>query len=1256
MWTSGSTGTKSIKAINATGLDATGNYAVACGNSTLASGNASFAEGNNTRAISDNSHAEGYYTTASGAHSHSEGVYTLASNNSSHAEGNTTTATGNSSHAEGTLSKAFGNFSHAEGYQTTAGGNGSHAEGFTTQALNLGSHSEGSLTTASGQYSHAEGFTTTASGNRGSHAEGWETKSLNDASHAEGYLTTASGQYSHAEGYLTTASNRGSHAEGRETSASGDYSHAEGWGTVSNSFYTHAEGYYTTASGWWSHAEGTNSIALNLGSHAEGQQTTSSGVGSHSEGQQTTASGNYSHAEGFNTKATGNTSHAEGELTTAGGTTSHAEGYATTASGPASHAEGAGTEASGPNSHAEGSDTEATGNASHAEGYGSIASGPYSHAEGLYTTASGLISHAEGYDTTASGDSSHAEGADTIAEGTASHAEGKYTTASGDSSHAEGYYTVAGGFGSHSEGQQTTASGNYSHAEGYSTLASGLGSHAEGVKNIATAEGAHAEGGFYDIVKARYNSTSATTTSAHAEGYSTLASGFGSHAEGGNTIASGSLSHAEGGSTTASGEYSHAEGIFTIASGLYSHAGGQITIASGITSFVHGYNSIAGGANTVVLGTNITGTTDNTTYVDNFNINTEPPINNDLDKVLSRDSNGDIKSIELSQLKTVFSGTHATLTTIKNNNELKVGNKYILTDYQTKYVINGSDSSTRQELHTMIGAAGLYTQFNNVPSNIASNGDVVTCVFAPSGATISSGQTFTIIDYFNVAYIRFSPTVTNLANVGAIFRFEKQRYPNIPNNIVINDINGKPVIKPSGVINTEVHDDLPYMSMTGVENTSPIIESLVLTAIDLDKFSTQAESLTFLGDKLTYDFENTNILDDNGNIIGSRNGLITKRTNLNETISANADWRVQKYRRYLIDEVNWNGMLLRKNLGTNSATTASTIYNISGINYCTNTNPTLSINHRYVVPEPYVFNFYSDFAKTVPDPFISGTTTAPVLTNGQRLVVEPHSTEYSVDVSLPLSGFSGTTLAKDFNVIPLVNYEPTSLTTYFNINSMTNVVCLNNSQRYGGSGNIYIDSRNASIIDSTFMSGPTIINTKDLRNLTAIDNLSLTNYGNIYNTIFTARISIINEGRMVNNTFGNGYVGPGVNEFTIYYFSENSIVTNSIFGSNRVDTLNFNDIITNRCIIINNYTAYSSMGGKLYLTQYKSSGQIFGSDTTINSFSTQIPLKGFFGYVYNLTTPINDTQLNNFNQNKNLMYQNVDSASTISMVTVVNVQ
>jgi len=652
---------------------ANGNQSHAEGNGTRALDFADHAEGEGTTASGTRSHAEGYFTQAIGYGSHSEGGYTTATVNYAHAEGHYSTASGIASHAEGgdmslgpisgKGGTAIGDGSHAEGLNTTSIGLYSHAEGAQTTAIGQGSHSEGTYTTAVGNSSHAGGLTTIAQGNysfvhgQNSVAIGSSTIVLganitgntdntlyvknisilsgatngfvlvSDASGnatwqsasgatsgstfwsastgtnsivvknsgslasggyalAEGFITTAQGQYSHAEGSFTQAIGVSSHAEGNTTTASGNFgSHAEGDNTTASGQRSHAEGFLTTASG-------------NQGSHAEGSSTIASGNASHAEGGITIAGGNYSHAEGLQTTAKGDYSHAEGQDTVASGTASHAEGGTTTALGVNSHAEGKNTKAIGDTSHAEGDATTALGDTSHAEGRLTTANGSYSHAEGNGTKAINSYSHSEGFATTASGTASHAEGSLTTAIGLNSHAEGVNTKAFGDNSHAEGESTTAFSDRSHSEGFSTSASGDSSHAEGYQTKALNFASHSEGY--LTTCDG----------------------YSSHAEGYSTEAIGwFGAHAEGNNTIASGVSSHAEGISTTAGGIASHAEGASTTAIGLQSHAGGENTIASGDYSFVHGRASVAQGDYSIVLGRSITGTTNDTTYVDYLNIN-----------------------------------------------------------------------------------------------------------------------------------------------------------------------------------------------------------------------------------------------------------------------------------------------------------------------------------------------------------------------------------------------------------------------------------------------------------------------------------------------------------------------------------------------------------------------------------------------------------------------------------------------------------
>lgn len=603
-------------------------------------------------------------------------------------------------------------------------------------------------------------------------------------------------------------------------------------------------------------------------------------------------------------------------------------------------------------------------------------------------------------------------------------------------------------------------------------------------------------------------------------------------------------------------------------------------------------------------------------------------------------------------------GSYSELTALVNSSGLTVGNRYILNDYKTIYQINGSNSRDRTQTYPIVGSAGAYSRFNNVPSTIAADGDTVLCVYAPVGASISAGTYLSIVDYFNIGYISFNPQLTGSNNIGVQIEFSKPRYPNIPSNIVINDITGKPVLKPYGVLNTEVHDGTQYMSMSASENTAPKTETLILTAIATNAFSRDAESITYPGDKLTYDFTNNKIYDENLTQIGTRNGFILRRTNLNESISINYDWREQKFRRYQLDDTNWNGIILNKSGSGLSGTSGSTIYSMGGINYCTVTNPTISNNHKYLLSEPYIANFYTDLAKTVADPFISGTTSVPTVDIGERFnSVSPSI--YNVDVSLPLYIFSGltvtgTTLAKDFTIIPLLNNYPTSNVSTVKINSLTDTVFLDNSNRYGNSARIFVNSMNGTLSNSTFTTSANIVNYGTLINIKSLESMSISNYNYISNLVLMANGGLINYGRIFNSTFGNGYIGASVNEFSTYFVSSTSIILNSIFGGNRIDTFTFNNFNVNSSIFINKTSGVSTMSGKMYLTQYKNNATTYGSEIKLNTFVNQKPNKGYYGYVYDFGTNLYDLELNNFNYNKNLTYENIDASGTTSIVLVVS--
>lgn len=274
-WTSGSVGSFSVKIDNNSGLDATGDRAVASGNNTLASGNDSFAQNGNTIAFGNYSHAEGYETKAVGLGSHSEGGFTLAG------------------------WKGFSASSVVSGLITISN-NVDYTSEFTGSTVLLDSkfYSYNSINYSAPNFTIQLDDTSINTG-----------ISVADASNLNSPLaTTFNGLYSHSEGRYTTALGNESHAEGSYTTAAGEYSHSEGLSTVALGISSRAEGGATTAFGDYSHSEGIGSIAFGSTSHAEGGATTAIGDYSHSEGGATTAYGAFSHASGSGSTASGITS------------------------------------------------------------------------------------------------------------------------------------------------------------------------------------------------------------------------------------------------------------------------------------------------------------------------------------------------------------------------------------------------------------------------------------------------------------------------------------------------------------------------------------------------------------------------------------------------------------------------------------------------------------------------------------------------------------------------------------------------------------------------------------------------------------------------------------------------------------------------------------------------------------------------------------------------------------------------------------
>lgn len=257
---------------------ATGDYAFAFGQGSIASGKASIAFGANNTSSGSFSTAMGYKTISSNWYSTAMGGLTTAS-------GLYSIAMGLKSTASGVASCAIGNQSTASGVYSFACGDGAKAIGARSIALGAYSSAQGAYSFAAG-YSSVTGPTATAAT-----ALGRETNASGTYSTALGYQSASSGIYSLAGGNVSTASGISSIALGDHASASANYSIALGKNVTASTQYAIAIGNTTTASG-------DNSTAFGNQTTAVGKYSLAVGYGCTANAYSSTAVGSYNVIEG----------------------------------------------------------------------------------------------------------------------------------------------------------------------------------------------------------------------------------------------------------------------------------------------------------------------------------------------------------------------------------------------------------------------------------------------------------------------------------------------------------------------------------------------------------------------------------------------------------------------------------------------------------------------------------------------------------------------------------------------------------------------------------------------------------------------------------------------------------------------------------------------------------------------------------------------------------------------------------------------
>ena len=587
--------------------------------------------------------------------------------------------------------------------------------------------------------------------------------------------------------------------------------------------------------------------------------------------------------------------------------------------------------------------------------------------------------------------------------------------------------------------------------------------------------------------------------------------------------------------------------------------------------------------------------------------------------------------------------TYNELKQLVDSNSLVAGSRYILTDYQTKYYIEGTNSASEVKTNEITQQVSGYAFFN--PGLPLTVGDEVEVTFVPDGIMgIEVGDIASVSAEFTGYYLKFSNSMQNY--IGIQFKYNVLKFSIAPqyNNITILDDNNKPIIKPDGVINTEVHDGGAYMQMTADENRSVPIEEIALVAISENKFSHNALSLTYIGDILEYDFTDDKVINDSSKVIGARNGFIRRRINEQLNIDIDKDWRVQRYRRYRLDEDDWNKYILNS--------TNNDLYKINNYNACSLSNESITDDHKYFMKVLEAKDLILDFTKlgTENNIFLSGIDTAPPIVFSERFGTIAYKDAYS-DVYV-----KNPKLGKDHFIIPLVeDYNPKEIVDSV-ISKIENTIFLDYSSQYGASNPINVRATGG-ISNSTFFTGCSITSETifaSIFNVTSFDFLGIYNTGTIAGCSFFATGSINNHGYIGGVILG-GAPGSSTNRgvtFVTIAVDSLSVLYNSIIGGKRIG-LTFNNTTLQTSLLVCEICEELNFSNCFfYLTAMKSTTELFTLVFNIDLGTFKNAKKDKFGYYFDVFNQTQGRKIFNNNQG-DLLYEVVDGANNNSKETFV---
>ncbi len=556
--------------------------------------------------------------------------------------------------------------------------------------------------------------------------------------------------------------------------------------------------------------------------------------------------------------------------------------------------------------------------------------------------------------------------------------------------------------------------------------------------------------------------------------------------------------------------------------------------------------------------------------------------------------------------------SYTDLNTLIENNALIVGRKYTISDYQTRYYIQGTNTTNINRNASSQGLVSGFAFFDPQLTDV-NNGTPVEVVSLPDdyAGAIQVGDTTTIVDFFSGFFMKFANGLHNVP--GAVFKYSVKRFDTIDEDAFVLDANLKVMMKPNGLINTEVHDGTPYMQMTAEENMAVPTEKIVLTAISGNAFAKEAESVTFPGELLEYDFTDVDIKNEDEVVIGKRNGIIKRRISADGLIDVNKDWRVQRYRRYTPSERDWGNYILQNEVD-------SSVYNVGSNNAFTLGNINTTNEHRYILPSVENKNFYQDFSQvgTIPNLFQEGITDGASIVYGARMETA-NDTIYRSDIIT-----STVNNGKDLFIFPVDDKtNPIKEVVLFKVNALENTVFRNNNGQYVNNPKITVDIKDG-ISFSSIMAGGSFYSSSPyadngLIRITAIDNVvELTNRGRIEDLIVLSTFLLTNSGNVAFLTLGG--MAANATAFGATYgdvrFDDGCQIRNTMIGAKRVDKLSFNNVFTNKCLFGYSRGQYLKISDSImFLTAFKHAGDFYTNNLSIDTSDQNIP-KGRFGFLY----------------------------------------